>query len=102
MGQTRSTIGFGIHPFQDASLTDEFYEEEFAIDTSEFNIYAAEWNPDGVTFYINNLKIKTIEQSPQYPMQFMLSIYDVLEGKQRQEKMEFIVDYVYGYRSVKS
>lgn len=96
--QTGSTIGFGIHPFQDPTLADEFFEEEFAIDTSEFNVYAAEWTPTGVTFYINSVKIKTIEQSPQYPMQFMLSIYNVLEGKQRQEKMEFIIDYVSGYR----
>lgn len=99
--KTGSTIGFGIHPFQDPTITDEFFEEEFTIDTSEFNVYAAEWTPSEVIFYINSVKVKTIQQSPQYPMQFMLSIYDVSETKPRREKMEFTIDYVYGYRSIK-
>ena len=73
-------------------------EEFFAIDTSEFNTYAAEWNGKEINFFINDQKIKTIRQSPDYPMQFMLNIYDVSDEKQTTQEMEFIVDYVCGYQ----
>jgi beta-glucanase (GH16 family) len=38
--------------------------------------YAALWTPQGVTFYIDGQPKKHTEQSPQYPMQLMLTIYD--------------------------
>nr|AIA92153.1 CAZy families GH16 protein [uncultured Herpetosiphon sp.] len=57
-------------------MTDAFFEESFAIDTARFHIYAVEWTPTQVDFYIDNRKIRTIGQSPQYPMQFMLTLYE--------------------------
>ena len=102
LGQISLTIGFGIYSFQALTFTDEFFEETFAIDTSEFNVYAAEWAPTGVAFYINRVKIKTVDHIPAISCAiYAKHIRDVLEGKQHQEKMEPIIDYVYGYRSVK-
>lgn len=75
-GAETSAVRYGIHPWADASLTDEFYEDVFPINTAQFHIYALEWTPTHVDFYLDNQKIRTIHQSPQYPMQFMLGIYE--------------------------
>lgn len=97
-----ATIGFGVHPFGDQTIVDEFYEEYFGISVGEYNVYAAEWTESLVNFYINDQKIKTIRQSPAYPMQFMLNIYDVLGNDPGndpgEELMEFVIDYVAGYQ----
>lgn len=92
-----AVIGYGVHPFGDASITDEFYEDEFPVDVTQFNTYAAEWLEHEVHFYINDQKIRIIRQSPKYPMQFMLNIYDLSENPQHDRSMQFIVDYVCGY-----
>lgn len=74
---TSSRLRHGVHPWADSAMTDEFYEQTLAIDTAQFHIYAVEWTPRQVDFYIDNQKIRTINQSPQYPMQFMLGMYEL-------------------------
>lgn len=92
-----STIGYGVHPFGDARIVDEFYEDSFAIDVTEFNTYAVEWTKNKIDFFINGQRTRRINQSPDYEMQLMLNIYD-LENRNA-EKMSFFVDYVAGYRA---
>lgn len=74
--KTSSRIRYGLHPWSDPTLVDTFYEDELPIDTAQFHIYAVEWTPTHVDFYVDNRKLRTITQSPQYPMQFMLSLYE--------------------------
>lgn len=76
-GVGSSAVRYGVHPWTDASLTDEFHEDVFEIDTAQFHIYALEWTPAQVDFYLDNQKTRTIQQSPKYPMQFMLGIYEI-------------------------
>jgi hypothetical protein len=71
-----SGVGYGVHPWGDSSIVDEFYRDWFPIDASQYHIYAAEWTPRQIDFYIDNQMIRTIHQSPAYPMQFMLGIYE--------------------------
>jgi hypothetical protein len=73
---TSSGVRFGVHPWGDATLKEEFYEEVFPIDTTLYHVYGLEWTPTHLDFYLDNVKIKTIQQSPQYPMQFMLGVYE--------------------------
>ena len=68
----RAKVGMGLHPFGDPDITDEFAAEPLPIDAREFHVYAAEWAPEGVTFYVDGLPVKTVDQSPAYPMQLML------------------------------
>lgn len=112
MGQSvtaeRSRIGYGVHPWGDPALTDAFYEDEFPLDATGYHIYAAEWTPTQIDFFIDNQKTRTIQQSPSYPMQLMLGIYE----RPRQEggeirrdpaalyPKEFVVDYVRVYQPV--
>ena len=96
---TSTKVRFGIHPWQDPKLTDEFYQDLLDIDATKFHIYAHEWTPTHIDFSVDNQKIRRINQSPDYPMQFMLAIYE-LPGSDRQDAYpkEFAVDYVRGYQ----
>jgi hypothetical protein len=92
-------IGYGVHPFGDKSINDEFYEDEFNINVNEWNVYGVEWLPDRICFYMNDDIIRTIYQSPKYEMQFMINLYD-LENNHDLDA-SFDIDYVAGY-SIKS
>jgi Glycosyl hydrolases family 16 len=72
----RAGVGMGLHPFGDPSITDDFVVEELPIDVRETHEYAAEWTPEEVRFFVDRRLVRTVEQSPDYPMQFMLGIYE--------------------------
>jgi beta-glucanase (GH16 family) len=82
--------------------------DTFAIDTTQFHIYAVEWTPTHVDFFIDNVNIKTVLQSPQYPMQFMLGAFELpFEGgwngpydPDAPYPKTFTVDYVRGYQPI--
>ena len=103
-----SSVYYGVHPWSDPNIREEFFTETFAIDTTKFHIYAVEWTPMHVDFFIDNVKIKTVQQSPQYPMQFMLGIFELpLEGAwngpydpDAPYPKSFTVDYLRGYQPV--
>jgi beta-glucanase (GH16 family) len=99
VGPTTATVRSGIHPWKDSNLTEEFYQDQLDIDAMRFHIYAFEWTPNHIDFYVDNQKTRTIHQSPDYPMQFMLSIYE-LPGADRQTSYpkEFAVDYLRAYQ----
>ena len=100
--KNKAIIGYGIRKFKDDKLTDDFHEDDFKLDVTKFHIYAAEWTPEKVIFYIDNKKIRALNQSPKYPMQFMLGIYEIpseeRDAKDKTYPKEFIVDYVRGYK----
>jgi hypothetical protein len=99
----RVGVGMGLHPFGDASIRDEFSVEALAMDPREFHIYAAEWTPEHVAFFVDHRLVKTVDQSPGYPMQLMLGIYEFPDDGQATQPAhrypkQFVVDYVRGYR----
>lgn len=95
-------IGYGIRQFKDPDLKDTFFEDEFKIDVAEFHVYAAAWRPGYVDFFIDHNHLRRIEQSPNYPMQLMLGIYEVpVELKNETDTVypkTFVVDYVKAWR----
>ena len=98
-----SVNGYGVHPFNDPAIKDEFYEDVLDIDASNFHIYAADWTPNQIDFYSDDVKVRTITQSPDYAMQFMLNIYELPdaltpEAKNAPFPKTMVVDYVRGYR----
>jgi beta-glucanase (GH16 family) len=88
-------VGVGVHPFGDPKIVDDFSKLPVAMDAREPHTYAAEWTPERVRFSIDGEVVKTVEQSPAYPMQLMLSVYEFEPGGTYPK--EFIVDYVRGY-----
>jgi beta-glucanase (GH16 family) len=96
-------VGVGVHPFGDPTLEDEFSREPIAIDATAFHEYAADWTPEGVTFRIDGATVKEVAQSPAYPMQLMLGLYEFPEGDADRSDgypKELVVDVVRGYRLV--
>ncbi|GGJ42732.1 glycoside hydrolase family 16 protein [Deinococcus roseus] len=72
-----AVVGYGVHPFGDPGIQDEFYKDTLPIDASCYHTYAVDWTETHIDFHVDNVKIRTIEQSPAYPMQFMLNIYEI-------------------------
>jgi beta-glucanase (GH16 family) len=100
---TGTAIGMGLHPFSDPTIVDEFARMAVPIDAREFHVYSAEWTPDYVAFFVDHRLVKTVEQAPRYPMQFMLGIYEFPDASQaspstRSYPKQFVVDYFRGYR----
>jgi hypothetical protein len=98
-------VGMGLHPFGDPSVTDDFAAVTVPIDARDFHVYAAEWTPDGVTFLVDGEPARAVGQSPAYPMQLMLGIYEfpAADGADPSVDVypkEFVVDYVRCYRLV--
>jgi Glycosyl hydrolases family 16 len=103
MTPDRAAVGMGVHPFGDPSIVDEFAAEPISIDARDFHVYAAEWTPDYVAFFVDHQLVKTVEQSPRYPMQLMLGIYEFpVRGPSPKSvhsyPKQFTIDYFHGYR----
>lgn len=98
------TLGFGIHAFGDPTIEEEFFEREFAIDPTLYHVYAVDWSAEGVDFYIDNVRVHRSRQSPRYPMQMMLNVYELPPNKsgggtgQPAYPSEFAIDYVRCYQ----
>ena len=92
-------MGYGIHPRGDPNLIDEFYQNPLDIDATKFHVYGHEWTPTHIDFYVDNQKVRRINQSPDYPMQFMLAIYELPGAAVNTAYPKgFVVDYVRGYQ----
>jgi glycosyl hydrolase family 16 len=105
VGRQESRIGMGVHPFGDPSIIDEFAAEPLPIDARESHLYSAEWTPDFVAFYVDERLVKVVRQSPSYPMQFMLDIYEFRDVPRAPtardtEARTFVVERFRGYRPV--
>jgi Glycosyl hydrolases family 16 len=103
VGPDGAAVGMGVHPFGDPAIADDFSAERVAIDAREFHVYAAEWTPEGIAFLIDGELVRTVGQSPAYPMQLMLGIYefpaeDDLGRPATAYPKAFVIDYVRGYR----
>jgi hypothetical protein len=100
---TTAVVGMGVHPFGDQSITDDFRSVTLPIDARELHDYAVEWTPEHVRFFVDEMLVREVAQSPAYPMQLMLNVYEFAEGPdpasspERYPK-EFLVDWVRGWK----
>jgi Glycosyl hydrolases family 16 len=100
-----AAIGMGVHPFGDPTIVDEFSAVRVPIDVREFHVYAAEWTPSQVVFSVDGTSVQTVAQSPSYPMQFMLGIYDFTEPatiRPDAYPKQFVIDYFRAYRRMET
>lgn len=70
-------LGRGVKAINDPRLTDEFTDELIEIDIADWHTYRIDWTPDGIDFFCDGTRISTTEQSPDYPMQLMLTLYEL-------------------------
>ncbi len=72
----RARVGMGVHPSGDAAIVDDFEQVELELDAREFHTYSALWGSDRVAWYVDDRLVRTVNQSPAYPLQLMLDIYE--------------------------
>ena len=98
VGEDEALVGMGVHPFGDPRLVDDFAKVRLALDARAFHVYAAEWTPEGIAFLVDGEPVRTVAQSPGYPMQLMLNVYEFERNDDGGGyPKEFVVDYVRGY-----
>ncbi|HEY7003809.1 MAG TPA: glycoside hydrolase family 16 protein [Gaiellaceae bacterium] len=102
VGPREAGIGLGVHPFGDPSIADEFSRVFLPMDARDFHVYAAEWRKDEVVFFVDDEEVKSVSQSPSYPMQLMLGIYEFPDASPQLRPdsypKRFAVDFVRGYQ----
>lgn len=91
-------VGMGLHPFGDELIRDDFVKVPVTIDVTEFHTYSVEWLPGEVRFFIDDELVSTMYQSPTYPMQLMLNLYEFERTEQADYPKECQVQWVRGYR----
>jgi hypothetical protein len=93
-----AVVGVGLHPFGDERIRDHFEKIPMAIDANEFHTYSVEWRPGEVIFFVDDEMISAMDQSPDYPMQLMLNIYQFETSAPEGPTRAFEIDWVRGFR----
>ena len=71
-----AAAGQGLHPFRDPALVDDFAAPRHPVEVAEWHTYAADWQPDRVDFLLDGVVTRTVHQSPAYPMQMEIAVFD--------------------------
>jgi Glycosyl hydrolases family 16 len=103
-----ASVAYGVKAWGDPTMQSAFFEDEVLIDARDFHVYAVDWAPRWIDFYLDNKQVRTIPLSPAYPMQLMLGIYErphlTASGRtgipDPGYPRQFVVDYVRGYQQV--
>jgi hypothetical protein len=95
-GEAPENVGSGIKPFRDPALSWEFDAPRMDIDVSELHIYGVDWRETGVDFFVDGAHVKTVEQSPAYPMQMMVAVFDFPEKADVEHVPLLAVDWIRG------
>jgi hypothetical protein len=74
--RTGAAVGMGIHPFRDLALRDDFAAPRLPIDVTDFHVYAVDWRPGRVDFFLDGEHLRTVAQAPAYPVQIMIGVFD--------------------------
>ena len=96
-----AAVGMGLHAFRDPAITEDFAAVRLPIDVAEFHSYAVDWTPESVAFFVDGELIRTCAQSPAYPMQMMIAVFDFPDrstGDDAEAVPELIVDYLRRYQ----
>lgn len=76
-GDAPTAIGSGVHAFRDPALHEEFGVLELGIDVREPHVYAVDWREDGVDFLVDGDVVRRTAQSPRYPMQLEIAVFEL-------------------------
>jgi hypothetical protein len=96
-----------VHAWDDPDLSE--WEESVKLDgdpqdyVNDFHIYAFDWRPEGITFYVDGKEVAHTNQSPQYRMCMLLSMYINSDFSGWNEPgnvypIEWLIDYVRVYK----
>lgn len=79
VGDGWAGLGCGIKQIKDPRLEQEFSADPRSIDLREPHVYAVDWQPSRVVFFLDGEHLRTTEQAPDYPMQLIIGLFDFPE-----------------------
>src|SRR3954447_4540179 len=71
-----AAVGMGLHRFRDPGLIEDFSALPPALDVADFHTYGVDWRPGSLEFTVDGEPVKRVGQSPNYPVQLMLGVFD--------------------------
>lgn len=83
IGQRRSQVRLGVKAHHDPRLHTEMIDLVLDLDATDEHAYAAEWDAQGVRFYVDDLLVHTVDQSLSYPLQLMVDLFEFPAGDER-------------------
>ena len=89
-------VGIGLHKFRDPALIEDWSAQPLALDIAEFHTYAVDWAPGSLVFTVDGAVVKRVGQSPNYPVQLMLAVFDFPDKGGPPGRPELIVSHVLG------
>jgi beta-glucanase (GH16 family) len=100
IGKDGTRLGHGIKPIHDPALRHEFYDAPLPFDPADWHVYGADWTAEGVTFSLDGAVLHRTTQSPDYPMQLMLTLYELpgIKAPPRSSPATFSIDYVRAWK----
>lgn len=81
-------VGRGIKKIHDPNLITEIDDGKLPITVSDWHIYSMNWTPSGIEFLVDGKAVTNTHQSPDYPMQLMLNLYDLPSDHDRSHQIE--------------
>jgi len=92
-------VGMGIHRFRDPALVEAFTAVPMELDTTIDHDYAVDWSEQDVVFSIDGRQVHRVDQSPDYPMQLMIGVFDFPARRRPADALlvpELVVSHVRG------
>jgi hypothetical protein len=96
--ETGTELGHGIKAVNDPRLVTDFIAPRLPFSPERYHTYRADWDANGVSFYLNGQMLRRLDQSPAYPMQFMLNVYELKPTDAPPPRLH--VDWVRAYRLI--
>lgn len=93
-------VGIGLHRFRDPVLTEQWSTVPLDLEVGDFHTYAVDWRPGSLVFTVDGAEVRRIGQSPNYPVQLMLAVFDFpgkATGADEVPVPELIVSHVLGH-----
>ncbi len=92
-------FGHGVKQATDPRLLTEYHDDLLNFDVADWHTYGVEWTKSGTDHFIDGNHLCHINHAPQYPLQFMLGIYELPNEPKPHVKQTatFTIDYVKAY-----
>jgi hypothetical protein len=90
-------VGAGVHRFRDPALREDFSVTPVDLDLREWHDYSVAMSPDGCTWTVDGVPLRTSDQLPAYPLQLFVGVFDFPEredGSTADHEPAFEVDAI--------
>lgn len=92
-------VGQEIKMITDLALEDDFAEMPHDVGVEDWHTLSIDWRRGRTDFFADHQLARSVPQSPEYPMQLMLNLYDLSDDMREDRGFDAFldVDYVRAY-----